>query len=133
MFINTTSLNKIINEFINFAYTNKILTFFIGSFMGLSTSNLILSFRKNILDYILTKLFNLGTVNTLFFLTSIIEFCLMLTLLYFIIRLIKPYFDEKDKAAASASQSQQDKLINILNRIDQRLAASEAPSSTSAK
>jgi large-conductance mechanosensitive channel len=133
MFINTTSLNKIINEFINFAYTNKILTFFIGSFMGLSTSNLILSFRKNILDYILTKLFNLGTINTLFFLTSIIEFSLMLTLLYFIIRLIKPYFDEKDKEGAIASQSQQDKLINILNRIDKRLEASEAPSSTSAK
>ena len=133
MFINITSLNKIINEFITFAYTNKIMTFFIGTFMGVSTSNLILSFRKNILDYILTKLFNLGNLNTLFFITSLFEFILMLTALYFIIRLIKPYFDEKDKAAASASQSQQDKLINILNRIDQRLASSEASSSTSAK
>ncbi len=131
MFINSANINKIFNEFINFAYTNKILTFFIGSFMGLSTANLILSFRKNILDYILTKLFNLGTVNSLFFLTSIIEFALMLTVLYFIIRLIKPYFDEKDKAAAASSQTQQDRLINILNRIDQRLEASEKTSTTS--
>ena len=129
MFINTTSVNKIVNEFITFAYTNKIMTFFIGTFMGVSTSNLILSFRKNILDYILTKIFNLGNLNTLFFITSIIEFILMLTALYFIIKLIKPYFDKKDAAIKIADDSYQTKLLNTLNRIDMKLQNNEPTTS----
>lgn len=116
-----TNLNNILNEFLTFAYTNKIMTFFIGTFMGVSTSNLILSFRKNILDYILTNLFNLGNLNSLFFITSVIEFILMLTALYFIIRLIKPYFDKKDAESKSTEESYQTKLLNTLNKIDMKL------------
>lgn len=86
----------IVNEVIDFIYEQKIMGFFIGTFAGIASSNLIMSFKKNILDYILTKIFHLDSLNSLFFITSIIEYILMLLALYFVIKFIKPYFDKRD-------------------------------------
>ena len=53
----------------------------------------------------------------------------MLTALYFIIKLIKPYFDKKDAAIKIADDSYQTKLLNTLNRIDMKLQNNEPTTS----
>ena len=121
MVFDISKINDLVDEFTDFIYEQKIMGFFIGTFTGIASSNLITSFKKNVLDYILTKIFNLGNTHSLFFITSIVEFILMLVALYFIIKLVKPYFDKKDTEKKKEEESYQSILINTLNKIDQKL------------
>jgi len=116
-----SNINKLFTEFTDFMYEQKIMGFFIGTFTGIASSNLITSFKKNVLDYILTRLFNLGNSNSLFFITSIIEFILMLIVLYFIVKLVKPYFDKKNIQKKEEDVLYQVKLLDTLNNINQKL------------
>lgn len=111
------------NDFGSFIYEQKIIGFLIGTFAGLASSNLIASFKKNVLDYILTKIFKLGNLNSLFFITSIIEYSLMLSILYFIIKLTKPYFDRREAASRDAEIEYADELLSTLKKIDKKLDA----------
>jgi large-conductance mechanosensitive channel len=120
-------INKLVNTFVNdfggFIYEQKIIGYFVGTFAGIASATFITSFKKNVLDYILTKIFNLGTLNSLFFITSILEYILMLIALYFIIKLIKPYFDKRDAEIKNTNDTYQTKLLatleNINNKLDQ--------------
>jgi len=121
MVFDISKLSDIVKEFMDFMYEQKILGFFIGAFIGLSTSEFIGSFKKNILDNILTKLFKLTSLNSLFFITSIIEYLLMLFILYIIIKLIKPYFDKRDTEKKESENDYQNKLLSILNNINKKI------------
>jgi len=110
-------------DFSGFIYEQKIIGFFIGTFAGIASANFITSFKKNVLDYILTKIFNLGNLNSLFFITSVIEYILMLTVLYFIIKLIKPYFDKRD-------DTYQSRLLITLDSINKKLDQTQSTSKT---
>ena len=59
-------LSGVVREFIDFIYEQKIIGFFIGTFAGIASANFITSFKKNILDYILTKIFHLDQLHSLF-------------------------------------------------------------------
>lgn len=124
-------VNGIFKEFIDFIYEQRILGFFIGTFAGIASSNFITSFKKNILDYILTKIFHLDQLNALFFLTSIIEYILMLFALYIIIKLIKPYFDKRDAEQKKTTDDYNKKLLDTLNNIDQKIIGSSTQSTSS--
>lgn len=114
-------IKTVVNDFSSFIYEQKIMGFFIGTFIGIASSNLITSFKKNVLDYILTKMFNLSNLNSLFFITSIIEYTLMLISLYFIIKLIKPYFDKRDAATKNTDDIYQSRLLATLDNINNKL------------
>ena len=125
MLLDIIKINKLVNSFVTdfggFIYEQKIIWFFIGTFAGIASATFITSFKKNVLDYILTKIFNLGTLNSLFFITSVIEYILMLTALYFIIKLIKPYFDKRDTEKKESENDYQNKLLSILNNINKKI------------
>jgi len=125
------NIGGIIKEFADFIYEQKILGFFIGTFAGIASANFITSFKKNILDYILTKIFHLDELNTLFFLTSIIEYILMLFALYIIIKLIKPYFDKRDNETKQKDKTYQSELLNTLNSINKKLDNTSITTQTS--
>jgi large-conductance mechanosensitive channel len=128
MSIDITKINNIVNTFAtdfgSFLYEQKIIGFFIGTFAGIASASFITSFKKNVLDYILTKIFNLGILNSVFFITSIIEYILMLTALYFIIKLIKPYFDKRDGETKNADSTYQARLLTTLDNINNKLGQS---------
>lgn len=111
------NINNGLDKFITFIYEQNIIGFFMGTFAGIASTNLILSFKQNILDNILTKIFKLGNLSSLFFITSIIEFILMLVILYFIISLIKPYFDTKKLQ----NTNYQNELLKTLEKINTKL------------
>lgn len=125
MLLDIIKINKLVNTFVTdfggFIYEQKIIGFFIGTFAGIASATFITSFKKNVLDYILTKIFNLGTLNSLFFITSVIEYILMLTALYFIIKLIKPYFDKRDAETKKADDTYQTRLLSTLENINNKL------------
>lgn len=125
MLLDIIKINKLVNSFVTdfggFIYEQKIIGFFIGTFAGIASATFITSFKKNVLDYILTKIFNLGTLNSLFFITSVIEYILMLTALYFIIKLIKPYFDKRDAETKKADDTYQTRLLSTLENINNKL------------
>ncbi len=125
MSLDIIKINKLVNSFVTdfggFIYEQKIIGFFIGTFAGIASATFITSFKKNVLDYILTKIFNLGTLNSLFFITSVIEYMLMLTALYFIIKLIKPYFDKRDAETKKADDTYQTRLLSTLENINNKL------------
>jgi large-conductance mechanosensitive channel len=121
MSFDIAKINNITKDFVDFIYEQKIIGFFIGTFAGIASASFVTSFKKNILDYILTKLFNLGSLNSLFFITSIIEYALMLIALYFIIKLIKPYFDKRDAENKSASTTYETRLLTTLDNINIKL------------
>lgn len=125
MSFDIAKINNITKDFVDFIYEQKIIGFFIGTFAGIASASFVTSFKKNILDYILTKLFGLGNLNSLFFITSIIEYLLMLTALYFIIKLIKPYFDKKDAEKKEVEVTYQGQLIRTLDSINQKLGQSQ--------
>ena len=114
-------IGEIINEFTDFIYEQKIMGFFIGTFAGIASANFITSFKKNVLDYILTKIFHLDTLNSLFFITSIIEYILMLFALYIIIKLIKPYFNKRDADIKKTDDTYQSRLLATLDNINNKL------------
>ncbi len=115
------NIKNLLDNFMDFMYEQNMIGFFIGAFAGIASTNLILSFKKNILDNILTKIFKLGSVSSLFFITSILEFILMLIILYFIISLIKPYFDKRNAEIKEANMNYQTELLTTLNKINTKL------------
>ena len=125
MSLDIIKINKLVNTFVTdfggFIYDQKIIGFFIGTFAGIASATFITSFKKNVLDYILTNIFNLGSLNSLFFITSIIEYILMLTVLYFIIKLIKPYFDKRDSETKKTDDTYQTRLLTTLDNINKKL------------
>lgn len=115
------NIKNILDNFMDFMYEQNMIGFFIGTFAGIASTNLILSFKQNILDNVLTKIFKLGSLSSLFFITSILEFILMLIILYFIISLIKPYFDKRNAEIKEANMNYQTELLTTLNKINTKL------------
>ena len=115
------NIKNLLDNFMDFMYEQNMIGFFIGTFAGIASTNLILSFKQNILDNVLTKIFKLGSLSSLFFITSILEFILMLIILYFIISLIKPYFDKRNTEIKEANMNYQTELLTTLNKINTKL------------
>ena len=67
-----------------FTVENNIFSFFIGTIIGFTASNIIKSFKTNILDYYLFKVFNAPNNNLIIFGTSILEALFILFILYLI-------------------------------------------------
>jgi large-conductance mechanosensitive channel len=131
MVFDILKVGGIVKEFTDFIYEQKILAFFIGTFAGIASANFITSFKKNVLDYILTKIFHLNELNSLFFLTSIIEYMMMLFALYIIIKLVKPYFDKRDAEKKAETDLQQNELLTTLNNINNKLDGSTSATTSS--
>ncbi len=123
MIFDIFKLSGVAKDFLDFIYEQRIIGFFIGTFAGIASSNFITSFKKNILDFILTKVFKLNTLSSLFFITSIIEFFLMLLALYFIIKLINPYFKQRDNTVKNEENKYHTELISTLNKINSKLTS----------
>ena len=97
-----------------FTVQNNIFSFFMGTIIGFTTSNLIKSFKTNILDYYLFKLFKVPDSNLIVFATSIFEFILILYLLYIIyINIFKTLVDKYQKKQDEQNQWRKDLLENI--------------------
>jgi large-conductance mechanosensitive channel len=126
-------IDSIVKDFTDFIYEQKIFGFFVGTFAGIASANFITSFKKNVLDYILTKIFHLDQLNALFFITSIIEYVLMLIALYIIIKLVKPYFDKRDAATKKTDDTYHSRLLTTLDNINDKLGQTSTASSSTSK
>jgi large-conductance mechanosensitive channel len=97
-----------------FTVQNNIFSFFMGTVIGFTSSNLIKSFKVNMLDYYLFKLFKVPNSNIIIFITSIFEFLLILYLLYLVyIYLFKSIIEKYTKQQEDQVSWRKDLLDNI--------------------
>ena len=116
-----------------FTVQNNVFSFFFGAVIGFSSSNLIKSFKTNILDYYLFKLFKVPDSNIIIFITSIFEFILMLYLLYLLyISIFKVLIDKYQKQQGDQVQWRKDLLDNI-KQINAKLSTPSTSSTSSIK
>jgi large-conductance mechanosensitive channel len=76
--------NNILNEFFKFIIENNLLSLLIVGIIGLAVSTLITSLKTNIIDYYLNKFFKTTNNNIIKFVTSFIQFILIILFLFFI-------------------------------------------------
>jgi len=74
----------IFDSFVKFMIDNNLVSLFMAAIIGLALSNLISSLKTNIIDYYLNKLFKTSNNNLINFGTSILQFLLIVMLLYFL-------------------------------------------------
>ncbi len=122
------SNNGFIHEIVQFIYDQKVLGIFAGAYIGLASSNMISSLKTNILDsYVFAYLKRIkpnvlfGQPNILYLLTSIIEFLVMVLLLYLLLRGVIPYIHKQDTIEAENKKKYDDTLIATLNNINNKL------------
>jgi large-conductance mechanosensitive channel len=75
---------SIFDSFVKFMVDNNLVSLFMAAIIGLALSNLINSLRINILDYYLNKLFKTTDNNLINFGTSVLQFLLIVIMLYFL-------------------------------------------------
>ncbi len=75
---------SIFNSFVKFMVDNNLVSLFMAAIIGLALSNLISSLRVNIIDYYLNKLFKTSNNNLINFGTSVLQFLLIVIILYFL-------------------------------------------------
>ena len=93
---------KLIENLGRFVVDNGILSLIIGATVGFAFSNVIRSFKINIMDYYIINTLHLGhsSSNIIIFITTICEFFFILLVIYniyklFFINIIKKYQNDK--------------------------------------
>ena len=83
--------SNIFEEFIKFIISNKLLGLFMAAIIGIAITTLASSFKVNVIDYYLNKLFKTTNNNLINFLTSFAQSVIIIIILYFIYNnFIKP-------------------------------------------
>jgi large-conductance mechanosensitive channel len=81
----------IFEDFIKFIIANRLLGLFMAAIIGIAITTLASSFKVNIVDYYLNKLFRTTNNNLINLFTSLVQSILIVILLYFIYNsFIKP-------------------------------------------
>ncbi len=78
------SVVSIFDSFVKFMIDNNLVSLFMAAIIGLALGNLIGSLKTNIIDYYLNKLFKTTNNNLINFGTSILQFLLIVIVLYFL-------------------------------------------------
>ena len=110
------------DNILRFIAENGILTFFLGTVIGFAASNVIKSFKTNIIDYYLIKLFNVNTNNSnlIVFSTSLLEFIIIIYLLYLLYtKVFKNIFD-KTSTNKQNEQIWKDKILANLIQLNEK-------------
>ncbi len=81
-------IGLLFNDFINFIIENRLTSLLIVAILGLAISNLISSLKTNIIEYYLNKLFKTSNNNLIMFSTSILQFIIIIIILYIIYKFI---------------------------------------------
>ena len=132
------NISNALNDLGQFIIDNNILSLMIATTVGFAFSNVVKSFKTNIIDYHIINLLHLGKSNSnlVIFLTTILEFLFMLLIIYNIykflfIKIINKY--QHDKINTSIIQkSIADSLLQIEKNTTPTVAATPTPTPTSA-
>jgi hypothetical protein len=83
--------SNIFEDFIKFIIANRLLGLFMAAIIGIAITTLASSFKVNIVDYYLNKLFKTTNNNLINLFTSLTQSILIIVILYFIYNnFIKP-------------------------------------------
>ncbi len=82
------NLGNLFNDFINFIIENRLTSLLIVAILGLAISSLVSSFKTNIIEYYLNKLFRTTNNNLIMFITSIIQFIIIVIILYVVYKFL---------------------------------------------
>ncbi len=83
--------SNIFEDFIKFIIANRLLGLFMAAIIGIAITTLASSFKVNIVDYYLNKLFKTTNNNLINLFTSLAQSILIIVILYFIYNnFIKP-------------------------------------------
>ena len=100
---------ELFNNLGQFVIDNNVLSLIIAATIGFAFSNVIKSFKINIIDYHIISFFHLNNSNSniIIFITSILEFLFILLIIYniykyFFIKIINKY--QRDKINTSIIQ-----------------------------
>ncbi len=121
-------INNFFNDFANFAVENNVFSFFMGTVIGFASGNVIRSFKTNIVDFYLLKLFKLPESNIITFLTTLIEYFLIIYALFILYNVVfKPVIDKQREQQRKTTLRQEEtikweqELLDTLNRINEKL------------
>jgi large-conductance mechanosensitive channel len=110
-------LGLVFSDFINFIIVNKLTSLLVVAILGLAISGLINSLKTNIIEYYLNKLFKTTNNNLIMFLTSFIQFLIIILILYliykFIIKTLIESFHKDDKTPFDEISWKKDVLSEI--------------------
>lgn len=111
-------LNNSVNNLSNFIVENGVLTFMMGTMIGFSATNLIKSFKVNMIDFFINKYIGFNTEShILLLLTSILEFLFILVLLYLLYTKVFSKIIQTNKNNKNKENEWRENVINTLNRI----------------
>ncbi len=108
------------NDLGQFIIDNNVLTIIIATSIGFSFSNVIKSFKTNIIDYHIINFFKLQNSNShiIIFLTSILEFLFILIILYNLYLFVFKKLIDKYKKEIDNNILIQQQIANSLASID---------------
>ncbi len=75
---------NVFDDFLKFIVENKLLSFFMAAIITLAITNLISSFKVNIIDYYLNKIFKTTNNNLINLFTTFMQSVVIIIFLYFI-------------------------------------------------
>jgi large-conductance mechanosensitive channel len=106
----------VFNNLAKFMVQNNVFSFFAGTVIGFASSNVIKSFKTNMVDFYLFKLFKLPDNNIIIFITSIFEFIFIIYILYIVYKnVFKTLIDKYQQKNELEQQWKDDLLLNIKN------------------
>ncbi len=110
--------NNTLNNLSSFMVENGVLTFMMGTMIGFSATNLIKSFKSNMIDSFITKYVGFNTdSNILLFFTSVLEFIFILFLLYLLYTKVFSKIIERNNINKNKENQWRENVINVLNKI----------------
>ena len=113
-----TLLSDYINNLSTFVVNNNVLTFMMGTMIGFGATNVIKSFKTNIIDFFMEKYIGVKTdSNISLFFTSIFEFMFILFVLYLLYTKVFNKMIEKNQLSKKKEQEWRDEVIITLNKI----------------
>jgi large-conductance mechanosensitive channel len=75
---------NVFDDFLKFIVENKLLSFFMAAIITLAITNLISSFKVNIIDYYLNKIFKTTNNNLINLFTTFMQSGIIIIFLYFV-------------------------------------------------
>ncbi len=108
---------NVFEDFIKFIIENKLLGLFMASFIGLAATNIVSSFKVNIIDYYLNKLFKTTNNNLINLFTTILQSILIILLLYFIYNNFIKHINYKYSISTFDDISWKNNLLNEIRDI----------------
>lgn len=124
------NINNFFNDFAKFAVENNVFSFFMGTVIGFASGNVIRSFKNNIVDFYILKLFNLPESNIITFLTTLIEYFLIIYALFILYNVVfKPVIDKQREQQRQVTVRQEEtirweqQLLTTLNNINTKLTS----------